>query len=152
MPDIEAIKAAAVVNKDAARQKIAAARREAEDRKRLKANPVPQYVDMPEPIGDAEADSEKDLGALEQGFRKRAADENRRFAMVTDSEFWGAICFHTSEQRDAFFVALGVLDLSLGDRYFDGNAIAERLGIALPATPEFPGLKKPDPTWVKFTR
>ena len=143
-PDIAAVKAAAM-------EKIAVVRKEARDRKARKAIPIPRYVDMPDPTGNAEIDSEKDLSELESGFRKRAADEGRRFALATDTEFWAAISFHTSEQRNAFFAALGVTDLSIGNRYFDGNAIAQRLGISLPDTPEMPGVKTPDPTWIEFT-
>jgi hypothetical protein len=137
--------------KDAAKAKAAEAKRDAAERRLRKATPTPQYVQMPEPTGDGEVDSAKDLSELEQGFRRRAADEGRRFAMATDSEFWGAVCFHTSEQRDAFFAALNIADLSIGGRYFDGNAIAERLGIKLPEADPPQKLRKPDPAWVEFT-
>lgn len=138
--------------REGARQKAAAAKLESERQKALRANPVPQYVEMTEPSGDAEADSLKDLGELESGFRRRAADEGRRFALVTDSEYWGAICFRTRAQKEAFFGALGVLDLSIGARYFDGNAIAERLGIALPDESVPYTDVKPDPAWAEFVK
>lgn len=151
-PDRDAIRAQATARRDEARQRIEAARRSAQQAKLLRANPVPQYVDMPEPTGNAEVDSEKDLGELEQGFRRRAADEGRRFALVTDSEFWGAICFRSRAQKDTFFAALGVLDLAIEGRYFDGVAMAERLGIDLPQEPEIGAGKQPDPTWIEFVR
>lgn len=153
MADLTELRAAAKTSKDAARHRAEQARRDAELAKRLRANPVPQYVEMPEPTGDAELDSEKDLGELESGFRKRAADEGRRFALTTDSEYWGAICFQTRAQKEAFFAALGVLDLGLGARYFDGNAIAARLGIALPdESVPYRADKQPDPTWIEFVK
>lgn len=138
--------------KEAARRKVADAKRQVAERKALKENPIPQYVHMPDPTGDAEADSEKDLGELEQGFRRRAADEGRRFAMATDAEFWGAVCFHTREQRDAFFAALGAQPFGVGGRYFDGNALAEHMGIKLPEADPPQALRKPDPAWVEFVK
>lgn len=153
MPDIQQLREQAAERKVAAQGKVAGARAEAERRKLLRDNPVPQYVEMPEQTGDAEEDSEKDLGALEFGFRKRMADEGRRFALATDSEYWSAICFNTREQKEAFFAALGVLDLGNGARYFDGNAIAQRMGINLPAgDPPARAGRKPDPTWVEFVK
>lgn len=152
MAGLTELRAAAKTSKDAARHRAEQARRDAELAKRLRANPVPQYVEMPEPTGNAEVDSEKDLGELEQGFRRRAADEGRRFALVTDSEFWGAICFRSRSQKDAFFAALGVLDLGIEERYFDGVAMAQRLGIDLPEEPAPKPLRQPDPTWIEFVK
>ena len=152
MVDIAKLKAEAVTKKEIARQKIEAAKRQATDNKAVKANPIPKYVNLPELSGDAQEDSLKDLGELELGFRKRAADENNRFALATDSEFWGVVCFQTREQRDTFFAALKVLDLGNMQRYFDGCAIAKRLGIALPdAAVPYKATVKPDPAWVEFS-
>ena len=151
--DREALREKARLAAETGRAKAEEARRLIEQKKALKANPVPQYVEMPDGVGDAEADAQKDLGELESGFRRRAADESRRFALVTDTEYWGAICFETREQRDAFFAALGVAGFGNRGRYFDGNAIADKLGIALPAS-ELSGtlkVKDPDQTWVRFT-
>lgn len=139
--------------KAAAREKAQQAKRDAKRRVAKLKNPPPQYVNMPEPTGDAEVDSANDLGELERGFRRRAADERRRFALVTDSEFWGAICFQTRAQRDAFFVAIGAQPFGVGGRYFDGNAIAKMMGIELPQeSVPFRADKQPDPTWVEFVK
>lgn len=128
--DLKGAREAAEAKKDAARQKIAAAKREAEERKRIKKNPPPVMVAMPEPTGDPEADSAADLDAVQSGFRDRAKRESERFALATDSEYWACICFQTREQKDRFLSALGLLDL--GDKYLDGQLVAERLGVELP--------------------
>lgn len=143
-PDIEAIKAKAKL-------KIADAKGAATTRKAYKANPMPKYVEMPEPTGDAEVDSLADLDAVQLGFRKRAADEGKRFALATDSEYWGVLCFQTREQRNAFFSALGIDDLA--SRYINGEEIAKKLGIELPeAAVPYKTSSKPDPAWVEFVK
>lgn len=153
-PDMAMMKADALRMKDVAKQSMAASKLEAAEAKLLRANPVPKYVTLPD--GDSEGiegDSKADLTALQEGFRKRAADEGRRMALATDSEFWAAVCFQSKEQRDTFFAALKVLDIGIGGRYFDGCAIAERLGIALPsADVPYKASSKPDPVWIEFTK
>ncbi len=149
MVDINKIKAAALLKKDVAKQKIEAAKREAADRKALKANPVPKYITMPEQTGVAEVDAAADLDEVQAGFRKRAADENNRFALATDSEYWTCICFQTREQKETFLAALDIL--KFGDRYLDGQLVAKQLGVELPrADVPYKTSSKPDPAWVAF--
>lgn len=153
MADRAELRAAAERKKAEARQKAEAAKRQAQDAKALRANPVPQYAQMPEPTGDAEIDSAADLDAVQSGFRARAADEARRFALATDSEYWGAICFQTREQRDAFFAAIKCLDLVVDARYFDGCEIARRMGISLPgANVPYRAEPKLDPVLVELVK
>lgn len=153
MADRSELKAKAEAKKLEARQRAEAAKRMAQDAKALRANPIPQYVSMPASTGDAEIDSAADLDAVQSGFRARAADEARRFALATDSEYWGAICFQTREQRDAFFAAIKCLDLAVDARYFDGCEIARRMGINLPAA-NVPYRAEPklDPAWVDLVK
>lgn len=148
--DRDAIRAAAEEKKEAARQKVEMARREAADRKKLKASPPPVLVRMPEPTGDAEADSAAELDAVQAGFRARAKAKADRFALATDSEYWACVCFQTRAQKEAFLAALKLLDL--GDKYLDGQLVAERLGVALPAA-DVPYKPEPriDPDWLSFT-
>ncbi len=151
MTDRAELRAAAERKRAEARQKAEAAKRQAQDAKALRANPVPQYAHMPEPTGDAEIDSAADLDAVQSGFRARAADESRRFALATDSEFWAALCFQTREQRDAFLAAIGAFDLVIDARYIDGCELAKRMGVALPdASVPYRAEPKLDPEWVKF--
>lgn len=88
-------------------------------------------VVMPEITGNPEVDSRADLDAVQKGFRDRIKNENNRFKLSTDSEYWFAACFQTREQKEAFLKALDLLEH--GDKYIDGRLLAEKLGIELPA-------------------
>lgn len=152
-PDIQKLRAEAVAKKDRAQAKARVVKAEAIERKILKASPVPQYVEMPTLTGDAQTDSAAELTAVEEGFRKRASDESSRFALATDSEYWACLCFQTREQKNAFFAALNILDLGNGARYFDGVAVAKRMGIELPsADVPYKTSSKVDPTWIEFVK
>lgn len=149
--DLEQARANAQGKKEEARQRIEAAKRLAEDRKKLKKNPPPQMVEMPELTGNPEADSEADLDAVQEGFRNRAKQESDRFALATDSEYWACVCFQSREQKERFLAALNILEF--GDKYLDGQLVAERLGVKLPAA-DVP--YKPDPKldreWLSFVK
>ena len=149
--DMKQVKADALAKKEAAKQKIEAAKREADARKALKKNPPPVMVEMPDPSGNPEDDSAADLDAVQQGFRNRAKAESDRFALATDSEYWACICFQSRDQKEAFLAALKILEF--GDKYLDGQLVAERLGVKLPAA-NVP--YKPDPKldrdWLSFVK
>lgn len=149
--DLKQAKADALAKKDIAREKIAAAKRDAESRKALKKTPPPVLVELPEQTGDAEKDSSADLDAVQQGFRNRAKAESDRFALATDSEYWACICFQTREQKEAFLSALKILEF--GDKYLDGQLVAERLGVKLPGS-QVPYKPEPklDRDWLSFTK
>ncbi len=63
------------------------------------------------------------------GFKERASRETQRYEDATDSEFWIALCFQTRAQKEEFLEKLGLLEL--GDKYLDGMAVAEVLGVKL---------------------
>jgi hypothetical protein len=149
--DLTQAKADALAKQDIAREKIAAAKREAEARKALKKNPPPVMVEMPEPTGDSEADSAADLDEVQRGFRNRAKAESERFALATDSEYWACLCFQSREQKEMFLSALKILEF--GDKYLDGQLVAERLGIKLPAA-NVPYKPEPklDRDWLSFVK
>lgn len=116
----------------------------------MRQSPAPDYAVLPELTGDHEADSKADLGAVENGFRKRAADEGARKRLATDSEYWACICFQTREQKEAFLTALRLIEF--GDKYLDGQVVAERLGVELPAADvPYNTSSKIDPKWVELT-
>lgn len=115
----------------AARKKVAQVKDKLARDKQLKQLPVPIYAQMPEPTGNAEADSAADLDAVQAGFRARAKDEGRRFALATDTEYWACLCFQTREQKEVFLKALKLIEL--GDKYIDGQAAARVLGVELPS-------------------
>lgn len=136
---------------EVARQQVAATRRDIENMKLVKKNPVPALLNMPELSGDAEADSAADLTELQAGFRNRAAAESDRFALATDSEYWTCFCFQTREQKEHFLAALNILQF--GDRYLDGAQVAKVLGVTLPAANvPYKTSAKVDPTWVEFVK
>ncbi|WP_339139089.1 hypothetical protein [Kerstersia gyiorum] len=143
MSDIEELRAKA-------KAKAAKAKAGMATRKALKENPPPQYVEPVEYIGDGEADDAADLSALEEGFRKRAKDEGRRFALATDTEYWTCLCFQTREQKEAFLAALKLLPL--GDKYINGEDAAHLLGIELPpADVPYNTSARIDKAWLEFT-
>lgn len=137
--------------KEAAKQKIEAVKRDAEARKRLKKTPPPAMVKMPEPSGDPEMDSAADLDAVQQGFRNRAKAESDRFALATDSEYWACLCFQSRDQKDVFLAALKILEF--GDKYLDGQLVADRLGVKLPvANVPYKPEPKLDRDWLSFVK
>ena len=131
MADTKKAMAGALAKKEEAKQKLESAKMAAKNAVAVRKNPVPRYVDIPEQTGDAEADSAADLDAVQAGFRKRAKDEGKRFALATDTEYWSCICFQTREQKEAFLAAIGVLQY--GDKYLDGALVAKALGIEVPS-------------------
>ena len=108
------------------------------------------YVDLPDPTGDAEVDSLADLDAVQEGFRKRASNEAKRFELSTDSEYWACLCFQSREQCNAFLKALDLLHI--GDKYLDGVKVAEKLGVVLPpADVPYNTSERIDKTWLEMS-
>jgi hypothetical protein len=58
------------------------------------------------------------------GFRERAAREEERFRLATDSEYWVALCFRTPDGATAFASALG---LTSHGRYVPGPQLEAAL-------------------------
>lgn len=116
----------------------------------LRAEALPDEADaVPDPLadvettGDDEVDTAAEYSALLEGFKSRARGEEERKRLVTDSEYWVAICFETREQKEAFLAALDLL--RHGDKYMDGYRVAEKFGVALPpADVPYNAGKKPD--------
>jgi hypothetical protein len=108
-------------------------------RPKLTKNPLARIFEPPagfdplgevEQTGDLETDAQAETSALLSGFQDRARQEAARFELATDSEFWFAVYFQSREQKEAF---LQLLDwLSEGDKYLNGLALAEKLGLKLP--------------------
>lgn len=82
-----------------------------------------------ENISNEEA-SVREVSAVLAAFKMRAKNEQERFALATDSEYWVGVCFQTRAQKEAFLA--GVNLLQHGDKYIDGELLAKRMGIALP--------------------
>lgn len=79
--------------------------------------------------GQADVDSLADMSDLLKSFKAKSAAENARFQDVTDSEYWIAVCFQSRAQKEAFLRALDLL--ADGDKYLDGELVAEKIGVKL---------------------
>ena len=78
-----------------------------------------------------------------EGFVERAKAEQKRFDMVTDTNYYAVLCFETQEQRDEFFDALssrGLVPPKRGNRYVNGLEVAKAIGVEI---------KSPRVTWPK---
>jgi hypothetical protein len=107
------------------------------------AIPMPDLGLVKRPAEEADdlAAATEAIERLETDFQKRAREENQRFEDATDSEYWIALCFQTREQKEEFLKKLDLLDL--GDKYLDGRAVADKLGVQLDSeTPKWREGKK----------
>lgn len=100
--------------------------------------PLPQFsLKAPDPLkgskptGDLEADTNRELGQIEQGFRERMKVEAERFKAATDTNYYFCAVFETAGQCDAFLAATG-LDKGLSDLFIDGRQLAALMDIELP--------------------
>lgn len=67
------------------------------------------------------------LAELHKGFRERMANEAKRRELATDTEFWVCVVFQDRDQKDQFL--RGARWGGLGDKYIDGEQLAERMGV-----------------------
>lgn len=134
-------------------KKIEIAKREARNKIAMIKNKPPSYVELPPiiPGEDPETAASNDLNALQKGFKQRAQDENKRFRLATDSEYWFCVCFQSREQKDGF---LNMLNLScLDDKYIDGSLFAEKLGVNIPNVEmSYNVSERVDKTWGEFVK
>jgi hypothetical protein len=84
-----------------------------------------------ESTGNLEADTEKELSAIEKGFRERSAQEKERFEAATETSFYCCLVFDSGDQCGAFLKATG-LDKGASDLFVDGRVLARMMGIPLP--------------------
>lgn len=92
------------------------------------------FAEAPDPLagvqytGNLEADSAAELGAIEQGFRARMANEQDRVNNELDTERWFCVVFETRDQRDDF-LAKAKLAPPGDNKYLDYRDVAAALGI-----------------------
>lgn len=102
----------------------------------LEAPDAPNPLDPIAPLNldyDALTNEEvavKETSAVLEAFKARAKAEQERFALATDSEYWVGVCFQTREQKEAWLAAVKLLQH--GDKYIDGQLLAQRMGVVLP--------------------
>lgn len=117
--------------------------------KRDLTRPQPQAA--PDPLadveypGDVQGDFEAETGALRTSFMERMKAEQDTKRAALDSEHWFCVCFMTREQKDAFLNATGWT--VMGDKYIDGNELADVMKIELPAGEIKFRKAKPDKQW-----
>jgi hypothetical protein len=91
--------------------------------------------------GDMEVDSAAEVSEVLQAIKREKAERRDRYRLLTDTEFWIAVCFQSREQKEEFLEKVGWL--SLGDKYIDGLALAELVGVDVEPIPlEAPAIKK----------
>lgn len=92
--------------------------------------------------GDPEVDSKAEVDAMLEAFgvkptgkdgyfRNKEQAENNRRKLAMQSEFYFCVVFKSREQKEAFLAAAGLT--GYGDRYLDGEKVAAKLGVAIPA-------------------
>lgn len=100
-------------------------------------------IATPEYTGIIDQDLQADVDAYSDAFKARAEAERLRLKLSTDCEYWCCLVFETRDQKEAFLRAMKWLHL--GDKYLDGNTLAEIHRIPLPAVAKLPYLpSKPD--------
>jgi hypothetical protein len=108
---------------------------------RLKRNPnfeagFDPKPDMPSPLeginedGDLQDQADEGLAAVRDALRAAHAHEYQTTKLAMDSEYWCALVFKSSDQKDAFLAAMDWA--RHGDKYLDGVLIASLQGIELP--------------------
>lgn len=93
------------------------------------SDPTPDPLAHVEYTDNAEEDMARELTALEQGYRERATNENKRHIAATDSEYWFTVCFQSREEKNKFLQAIGLTGRAAPDKYITGQQLADTLGI-----------------------
>lgn len=93
------------------------------------SDPTPDPLADVEYTNNLEEDSAREFTALEQGYRERAANEQKRYIAATDSEYWFAVSFQDREEKERFLRAIGLGGKNDPDKYMTGQQLADTLGI-----------------------
>jgi hypothetical protein len=59
--------------------------------------------------------------------------ERSPYRLLVDHEYWVCLCFQSRDQKEEFLAKAGWADL--GEKYVDGLALAERLGVDVKPVP-----------------
>lgn len=78
------------------------------------------------------AEEESQLPEVAKAFRERKRAEKDRFTQTVDSEHWFCVCFDSRAQKEAFLLALKWSQAVEADKYLDGVALADKIGVTLP--------------------
>lgn len=80
--------------------------------------------------GDLQADAYAEAEALRFSFRDRKRAQKAAVDAAMDREFYCVVVFQSRAQKEAWLSALDILED--GDKYVDGQLLAERQKISLP--------------------
>lgn len=92
----------------------------------LAKNAEPDPLADVEYTGDLQADTTAELTEMQKAYRERAAKEADRFQAATDTTYWFAVVFPTSEDKNRFLNEFG-LNARGDDQYLDGRKVADIL-------------------------
>lgn len=76
-----------------------------------------------------EAVAEGEINEVLAGFKDRAKQEAARHEYAVEAEYWFCLYFQTIDQKEEFLRKIGWDEL--GDKYIDGMAAADAVGIEL---------------------
>ncbi|MDU1605017.1 MAG: hypothetical protein E6845_18850 [Clostridium sp.] len=93
------------------------------------SDPTPDPLKNVEYTDDLEEDARREIEALREGYRERAANEQNRRIAATDSEHWFAVSFRSREEKNRFLAAIGFVGRAAPDKYMTGDQLAAVLGI-----------------------
>lgn len=103
-------------------------------------NPIYKGVEY---TGTTEADTKKDLDAVQKAFKQ----QKEQFKIITGTGYYFCVCFESTQQKAEFLAAIGLAAQTVEGMYLDGFKLADKMGVKL-KTPRvrFPkihhGLKK----------
>lgn len=75
-----------------------------------------------------EQDCIEELGEVENSFRERMQNENKRFRDMCDTEYWFCVCFTSRAQKEELLKSIG-FDTDL--KYIEGKEFAKAVNRAL---------------------
>lgn len=87
-------------------------------------------IDQIDRTTDLEGQCLDEFAAMKQMMKDSDKAYRERRELVTDTEYWFAVCFETREQKEMFLQAMGWI--LLGDKYLDGTQLARLQNIPLP--------------------
>ena len=99
--------------------------------------------------GNCENDAKAELNEYQKQAREDLRKEMKRNDEMFDSEFWLAVYFQNRAQKEAFLAAMRILKDD-GDKYIDGQLLAEKMGIRLPGSSPIAAQNKFSKVWYEF--
>ena len=104
--------------------------KDAESTKKQKAPETPTLEEFEEGMAN-------DVNALQQAFRDRAKQEEKRFADVCDSDYYFVVCFSNNAQLVEF---CDMVHINPDEIYIDGKELARKMKRVI-NTPDSPPIK-----------